>query len=78
MPATVPAVTLLATKQASNNVQLLFIINGANRFCFSVPTADFTALNTTVNGGAAGANISKSYAQDLNLADYPIGYVSGA
>lgn len=78
MPATVPGLTLSATKQASGGVQLLFIINGANRFCFSVPNADFTALNTTVNGGATGANITKSYAQDTNLADYPLGYVSGA
>lgn len=78
MPATVPALTLSATKQASGGVQLQFIINGAIRFCFSVPNADFTALNTTVNGGATGANITKAYAQDLNLADYPVEYVSGA
>ena len=29
----------------------------------NVPAADFTAFNTTVNGGANGATLTKSYGQ---------------
>jgi hypothetical protein len=77
MPAFVPAMTVIATKQASGGVQLQFIENNAVRFVQSIPAADFTSFNTTVNGGATGATLTRSYAQDLSPADYPVEYVPG-
>lgn len=72
MPATVKGVTLVATKLASGNVQLQWQ-NAAGGIVFVgvIPSADFTALNTTVNGGSTGAAISKGYSQDQNKGDYP-------
>jgi hypothetical protein len=77
MPQNIPAMTLSATKAVSGAVHLQFIINGAIRFAFSIPSADFTSLNTTVNGGAGGTNITKAYAQDLNPQDYALGFIEG-
>ena len=73
MPFNITAVTVIATKQASGGVQLLFQNpNGGIRFMCSILAADFTAFNTTVNGGAAGATLTRVYAQDAAPADYPL------
>jgi hypothetical protein len=76
MPQNIPAVTVIATKQASGGVQLQFVINGAIRFVQSILAADFTSFNTTVNGGSAGATLTRTYAQDAAPADYPAEYVA--
>jgi len=77
MPAMIPAVTVIATKQASGGVRMDFVINGAIRFSQSILAADFTSFNTTVNGGATNATLTRSYAQDAAPADYPLEYVPG-
>ena len=75
------AVTM--TKMASGNVQIVVYStsdglnsNGDIRFALVIPSADFTSFNTTVNGGATGANLTKVYAQDLNRGDYPLGFAT--
>lgn len=85
MSFNIPGVSVVATKQASGNVRLEFYdLNGAGgsstgdlRFCVVIPSADFTSFNTTVNGGSAGAALTKNYAQDLNQGDYPRGFIPG-
>lgn len=72
MPQTVNAQTIIATKLASGNVQLVFQnAVGGIQFATVIPAADFTALNTSVNGGSTGASLTKVYAQDTNKNDYP-------
>lgn len=72
MPQIVNGVTVIATKLTSGNVQLIFQnAVGGIMFISVIPSADFTALNTTVNGGSTGASITKQYAQDANKGDYP-------
>lgn len=73
----VPAVAVIATKMASGTVQLQFqqSLDGLNpsgqvRFAVVIPSADFTSFNTTVNGGAAGATLTKVYAQNAAQGDY--------
>lgn len=73
----VPAVAVVATKMADTTVQLQFqqSLDGLNpsgqvRFVVVIPAADFTSFNTTVNGGAAGATLTKVYAENTNQADY--------
>lgn len=79
MAINIPAINVVATKLADGNVQLLFQRpNGDVRFAVSIPTADFTSFNTTVNGGSTGATLTKSYTQDQFPADYPIGFIEGA
>lgn len=63
----------------SGNVILQFIHPSGNlAFCCAIPAADFTSINTTVNGGAAGTSLTvpaaPPYAQNLNQSDYPVGY----
>lgn len=75
MPHTVNGTVLVATKLASGNVLLQFQnANGGVQFVAVVPSADITAINTTVNGGSTGASLTKNYAQDLNKGDYPQHY----
>jgi hypothetical protein len=80
MPATILAYQIVGLKMASNNVQLQFLHPGGNvAFCAVIPTADFTSLNTNVNGGSPGATLTlpspqSFYAQDASKTDYPIGY----
>jgi hypothetical protein len=76
----IPGISVVATKQADTNVQLVFYStfdglnpNGDIRFAVVIPAADFTSFNTTVNGGSSGATLTKTYAQDLNRNDYPLG-----
>lgn len=78
MAVNIPGIAVVATKMASGNVQLVFQstldglnANGENRFAVVIPAADFTSFNTTVNGGATGATLTRAYAQDLNRGDYP-------
>lgn len=82
MPGQIPAYTITGLKMASGNVQLQFFHPGGSlAFCAVIPAADFTSLNTTVNGGATNATLTvpttAPYAQDLNKADYPLGYPGG-
>jgi hypothetical protein len=75
MPYNQPARTLIATKMASTTVQLAWYdAQGGLVYIGIVPAADFTSFNTTVNGGAAGATLTRTYAEDLNQGDYPQGY----
>lgn len=81
MAVNIVAAAVIATKMASGNVQIVVQSsgdglnpNGDLRFALVIPSADFTSFNTTVNGGATGATLTKVYAQDLNRGDYPLGY----
>lgn len=75
MSFNIQAITIIATKQADGNVQLLFQNpNGGVRFACVITNADFTSFNTTVNGGATGATLTRSYVQDGTPADYPLSF----
>ena len=78
MAVNIPGCAIVATKMASGNVQMVIqsTLDGLNpspdiRFALVIPAADFTSFNTTVNGGATGATLTRTYAQDLNRGDYP-------
>jgi hypothetical protein len=78
MAGDIQAVAVVATKMASGNVQLQFYSsfdglnpNGDLRFAAVIPAANFTSLNTTVNGGATGATLTFVYAENTNRGDYP-------
>jgi hypothetical protein len=80
----VKALAVIATKMASGTVQLAFYdsLDGLNpyaqmRFVVVIPSADFTSFNTTVNGGAAGATLTKVYAENVNATDYAVPNASG-
>jgi hypothetical protein len=76
MAINIPGVSVIGTKQASGNVQLVFQNpNGGIRYAVVIPAADFTSFNTTVNGGSTGATLTKTYGQDANNTDYPFEYV---
>ena len=75
MPFNQPGRTLIATKQASGTVQLVWQDSfGGLAYIGVIPAADFTSINTNVNGGATGATRTFTYAQDQNQGDYPQGY----
>lgn len=82
MPGNIPAFQLTATKISTTdtpkNVLLQFIRNGNVVFAACIPGADFTSINTTVNGGAAGVSLTvpsnPPYAQDTSKGDYGVGY----
>lgn len=75
MPDNQPGRTLVATKMASGTVQLIWSDSfGGITYVAVIPSADFTSMNTNVNGGSAGATRTFTYAQDLNQGDYPQGY----
>jgi hypothetical protein len=77
MAINIVGVTVIMTKLADGNVQMVCQNpNSGVRYCVVFPAADFTAFNTTVNGGATNATLTKTYAQDANATDYPQGYVS--
>lgn len=72
MPATVPATTVVTLKNASGTVTLFFQDpNGMVKFAHVFPSADFTSINTTTNGGATNATQTFTYAQDAARTDYP-------
>lgn len=82
--ANVIARAVIMTKQASGNVQVVVQSssdglnpNGDINYVFVVPSADFTSFNTTVNGGATGATLTKVYAENANVGDYPGGFAGG-
>jgi hypothetical protein len=81
MAINIIAVAVKATKMASGNVKMEFLgtrdnLNASEdlRFAIVIPAADFTAFNTTVNGGATDATLTKVYLEDANRNDYPLGY----
>lgn len=75
MPFNQPARTLVATKMASGTVQMVWSdAQGGITYVAVIPAADFTSMNTNVNGGAGGATRTFTYTQDQNQGDYPQGY----
>jgi hypothetical protein len=83
MAINIRAFILKATKMASGNVRLDIYntndglnSNGNLRQSFVIPAANFTSINTTVNGGSTDATLSFAYAEDANRNDYLSGYVS--
>lgn len=79
MAINIPAYSVVATKMASGNVQILIERAGGDvRFGFILTSANFTSANTTVNGGSTGATLTFTYAQDANNNDYPLGFVEPA
>ena len=72
MPAGMPAYTVVATKQASGDVQFLIQNpNGGIVSAFCMTNANVTSMNTTVNGGSAGTSLSFAYTQDqFSQTDY--------
>lgn len=86
MSFNVPAVNVVTTKLASGNVRFDFYDGngpggtpvGDLRFSVVMTAANVTAINTTVNGGSAGATLTQPYAQDANQGDYLRGYLSTA
>lgn len=73
----IQAFSVIATKMASGTVQIQLqtSLDGLNPsgdfiFCIVMPAADVTSLNTNVNGGAAGATRTFTYAQNTNQGDY--------
>jgi len=65
------------TKMADTTVQVILqsSLDGLNpsgdiQYAVVIPAADFTSFNTTVNGGAAGATLTKVYAENTNQGDY--------
>lgn len=85
MSFNVPAFNIQATKMASGNVRFDIydgngvggISSGDLRFSFVMTSANITSMNTTVNGGSTGTNLTFQYAQDANQGDYLRGTVLG-
>jgi hypothetical protein len=84
MSVTILSHAVIATKMADGNVQLIIqsSLDGLNpsgdlQYALVIPSADFTSFNTTVNGGATGATLTRTYAQDAFKVDYPLGYSGG-
>lgn len=78
MPGVIPAFQIVATKISTAgvaNVRLDILRNGGIVMSVCIPAADFTSLNTTVNGGSAGATLTLSYAQDTSRPDYGVGLI---
>lgn len=76
MAINIPGYTLVATKLADGNVQLVFQNpNAGIRYCSVITSANFTSLNTTVNGGSTGASLTIVNGQDAFNTDFPLGYV---
>jgi hypothetical protein len=83
MAAGIRDYTVTMTKQSTTdtpkNMKVeIYDLNGGLKFAFLIPGADFTSFNTTVNGGAANATLSKTYtAASQQAFDYPFGYTGG-
>lgn len=84
MPVNVIARSVIMTKMASGTVQIVVQSssdglnpNGDIGFAMVIPAADFTSFNTTVNGGATGATLTRTYAENVNAGDYPAGFMGG-
>jgi hypothetical protein len=83
MAINIKAVVIRATKQASGTVLIEAFAtndglnsNGNLKWAVVLPSADVTSINTTVNGGAAGATLSFVYAEDAHRNDYPAGFIT--
>jgi len=75
MPSTVLATTVVTLKLADGNVLLQFLDPaGTLKFAHVFPSADFTSINTTTNGGSTGATQTFTYGQDAARTDYPHDY----
>lgn len=84
MSVNVIARSVIMTKMASTTVQVVVQAssdglnpNGDINFVMVIPAADFTSFNTTVNGGAAGTTLTRTYAENAFNGDYPAGYAGG-
>jgi hypothetical protein len=84
VPVNIIARSIIMTKQASGNVQIVIQSssdglnpNGDINFACVIASADFTSFNTTVNGGATGATLTKTYAENFASGDYPGQYAGG-
>jgi hypothetical protein len=73
----IPAVCVTTTKLADGNVRFDFYnsLDGVNpgsflRFSSVMTSANVTAINSTVNGGATGTTLSQVYAAESNRGDY--------
>ena len=80
MAANIPGFAITATKNASGTVRLdIYSTNdGINpsadlRFSVVLTSANFTSINTTVNGGSTGATLTFVYPQNQNPSDYLLG-----
>lgn len=73
MPESIQAVTIVGTKLADGAVKLSFQdANGGIRFESVIANADFTSLNTTVNGGSTGATVTLTYGENVRKGDYDV------
>lgn len=70
--------TKQSTTDTPKNVKIeIYDLNGGLKHAFVIAGADFTSFNTTVNGGAAGATLSKTYlASAAQSFDFPVEFVS--
>lgn len=85
MATNILAYVCTTTKMASGNVRFDFYStsdgvnsNGDLRLSFVMTSANVTAINTTVNGGVAGATLSQGYAENAAASDYALGYAAPA
>ena len=77
MAHTIKSQTVTATKQADGSVNIVFSdMYGGVRYVANISNADFTTLNTSVNGGSTGATKTLSYGQVSGGSGnpYPAGY----
>jgi len=73
MPESIQAVQVVGVKMADGAVQLSFLDQvGGLRYQAVIANADFTSLNTTVNGGSTGATVTLVYAENTHKGDYTI------
>ena len=70
MPGTILSYQNIWTKLASGNVQQQVLRAGAVIADMVHTSANITSMNTNVNGGAANATQTDTYAQDVNRTDY--------
>ena len=85
MPANIEAVSVTATKTVAGDVRLDFYKstdglnpNGALFFAVIIPTANFTSINTTVNGGSSGATLTFTYPENNLRQNYHNNYTPRA
>ena len=70
MPGTILAYQNIWTKLADGTVQQQILHSGALVIELVHTSANITSMNTNVNGGAANATQTDTYAQDANKTDY--------
>jgi hypothetical protein len=85
MPANIEAISVTATKTTAGDVRLDFYKtsdglnpNGALFFAVVILSADFTSINTTVNGGASGATLTVTYPENARRVNYHNNYTPRA